>query len=101
MIDRVNNLIQGQNQLQNDRRSNGPESARRGGEQAPAGRPEEDRVSLSESSLQMQALEQRVADSSGVDQQRIAELREAIERGDYEISAEGIADALIRENREL
>jgi len=101
MIDRVNNLIQGQNQLQNDRRNQAAENQGRTREDADAGRPEADQVSLSDSGRQMQALEQGVAESSGVDQERVAALRDAIERGDYEVDAGRIADALIRDSQEL
>ncbi|MCP1726412.1 flagellar biosynthesis anti-sigma factor FlgM [Natronospira proteinivora] len=101
MIDRVNNLIQGQNQLQNDRRNSPADSNRASQESPGSGRPETDQVSLSESGRQMQSLEQRVAESTGVDQERVAALRDAIERGDYEADASRIADALIRDSREL
>jgi|GEM_PF-2533036 len=101
MIDRVNNLIQGQNQLQNDRRNSPADSNRTSQEPAGGGRPETDQVSLSESGRQMQSLEQRVAESTGVDQERVAALRDAIERGDYDVDASRIADALIRDSREL
>lgn len=100
MIDRVNsNLIQGQNQVQNDRRNSGVErNADQGGDTRPqAG----EQVSLSDSGRQMQALEQRVSDAPAVDQTRVAEIRDAIERGDYEVDAGRIADGLIRDSREL
>ncbi|MEA5444233.1 flagellar biosynthesis anti-sigma factor FlgM [Gammaproteobacteria bacterium AB-CW1] len=100
MIDRINNLVQGQNQLQNDRRNERVENTREGGGES-GNRPEEDRVSLSASGRQMQAIEQRVAESDGVDQARVAELRDAIERGDYELDSDRIADALIRDSREI
>lgn len=100
MIDRVNsNLIQGQNQVQNDRRNSGVERNADKGDDA---RPQAgEQVSLSDSGRQMQALEQRVSDAPAVDQTRVAEIRDAIERGDYEIDAGQIADGLIRDSREL
>jgi negative regulator of flagellin synthesis FlgM len=104
MIDRVNsNLIQGQNQVQNDRRNSGVE---RGSENRPENREGSkantgEQVSLSSSGRQMQALEQRVNDAPSVDQSRVAELRDAIERGEYEVDAGKIADGLIRDSREL
>jgi len=101
MIDRVNNLIQGQNQLQNDRRNDSVENRRPSEDQTGGGRPDNDQVSLSESGRLMQALESGVAESSGVDQERIDALRDAIQNGDYEIDASRIADALIRDSREL
>ena len=106
MIDRVSNPVQGQNQLgtERNRGAQGNESAREGGRndgtRGETPRADADRVSISESSRVLQTLEQRVADSEGVDRERVEAIRESIANGDFEADPSRIADALISSERD-
>lgn len=107
MIDRVSNPVQGQNQVgtERNRGAQGNEASRSSGgnetarNEAPRG--ESDRVSISDSSRVLQTLEQRVAESDGMDRERVESIRESIANGDFDTDAGRIADALIRSERDL
>ena len=49
----------------------------------------------------LERLEKSLADLPAVDATRVAEVKAAIENGDYEIDADAIADAMIRFERSL
>ncbi len=54
-----------------------------------------DRVSLTDSARQLQALENQVASQPVVDSQRVDAVRQAIADGSFDINADRIADKLI------
>ena len=72
---------------------------------AAAGRPASvspgDTVELTEGARLLERLEKSLADLPGVDASRVAEVKAAIENGEYEIDADAIADAMIRFERSL
>lgn len=57
--------------------------------------PATDKFSLTEDANQLQALQQMIAGMPEVDKQRIAELREAIENGDYQVDSQKLARNMI------
>ena len=54
-----------------------------------------DTFSLTDDANQLQALQQVISAMPEVDQQRIAELRQAIENGDYEVDSQKLARNMI------
>lgn len=72
---------------------------------AGAGRPAApnaaDTVELTDGARLLERLEKSLADLPGVDAARVAEVKTAIENGDYQIDADAIADAMIRFERSL
>lgn len=60
-----------------------------------------DTVELTSSAKLLERLEKTLASLPAIDSARVAEIRNAIESGDYEINAEAIADAMIRFDRSL
>ena len=58
-----------------------------------------DTVQLTSSAKLLERLEKTLASLPAVDSARVAEIRDAIEKGDYEINAEAIAEAMIRFDR--
>lgn len=68
-----------------------------------AGRPDsaEDTVALTSRAQLLERLEKSLETLPAVDSQRVAEIRTAIENGDYEIDAKAIADAMIRFERSM
>lgn len=60
-----------------------------------------DTVELTSSARLLERLEKSLAAMPDLDTSRIEAVKTAIERGDYRIDAERIADALLRSDREL
>ncbi len=60
-----------------------------------------DTVELTSSAKLLERLEKTLASLPTVDSARVAEVRNAIENGNYEIDADAIADAMIRFDRSL
>ena len=60
-----------------------------------------DTVELTSGARLLERLEKTLADLPGVDEARVAEVKTAIESGNYEIDADAIADAMIRFERSL
>lgn len=54
-----------------------------------------DKVSLTDTATQLQALQQEVAGASGVDENRVAELRAAIADGSYQVDSTELARKMI------
>ncbi len=60
-----------------------------------------DTVELTSRARLLERLEKSLADQPAVDVARVAEVKAAIESGDYEINADAIADAMIRFEQSL
>jgi len=60
-----------------------------------ASAPASDKFSLTDDANQLQALQQMIADMPDVDKQRIAELRSAIENGEYQVDSQKLAQNMI------
>ena len=60
-----------------------------------------DTVELTSSAQLLERLEKSLAALPEIDNARVDEIRSAIERGDYEIDASAIADAMLRFDRSL
>ena len=60
-----------------------------------------DTVELTSSAVLLNRLEEIIANSPIVDQQRVDAIKQAISSGSYEINHQSIADQLIRLEREL
>lgn len=58
-----------------------------------------DTVNLTNSAQLLERLEKSLESLPAVDSKRVAEIRSAIENGNYEVNAQAIADALIRFER--
>ena len=58
-----------------------------------------DTVELTSSAKLLERLEKTLSSLPAVDGARVAEIRDAIENGDYEINADAIAEAMIRFDR--
>ena len=58
-----------------------------------------DTVNLTSSAKLLERLDKTLAALPAVDSQRVAEIKTAIENGDYEIDSDAIADAMIRLDR--
>lgn len=56
----------------------------------------EDKVSLTNAATQLQSLQQNIAALSEVDSARVAELRSAIEKGEYLVDAQKLAQNMIK-----
>lgn len=56
----------------------------------------EDKVSLTDAATQLQSLQQNIAALSEVDSARVAELRSAIENGEYLVDAQKLAQNVIK-----
>ena len=63
--------------------------------------PASDTVELTSSAKLLERLEKTLASLPAVDSNRVAEVKAAIENGEYEIDADAIADAMIRFERSL
>lgn len=76
-------------------------SADRPAPDAAAAKPEAsaDTVSLTSGAQLLERLEKSLAALPAVDSQRVDEIRQAIENGDYEIDPQAIADAMLRMER--
>lgn len=60
-----------------------------------------DTVKLTSSAQLLERLEKSLQSMPAVDSQRVAEIRLAIESGDYEINSQAIAEAMMRFERSL
>ena len=60
-----------------------------------------DTVNLTSSAKLLERLDKTLTALPAVDLERVAEIRTAIENGDYEIDSDAIADAIIRIDRSL
>ena len=60
-----------------------------------------DTVNLTSSAKLLERLDKTLASLPAVDSERVAEIKAAIENGDYQIDADAIADAMIRLDRSL
>ena len=60
-----------------------------------------DTVKLTSGAQLLERLEKSLESLPAVDSQRVAEIRSAIESGDYEINSQAIADAMMRFERSL
>ena len=69
------------------------------GKEAPASTG--DTVQLTSNAKLLEQLDKTLASLPAVDSARVAEIKTAIENGDYEIDAQAIADAMIRLDRSL
>ena len=69
------------------------------GEEAPA--KTGDTVQLTSNAKLLEQLDKTLASLPAIDSARVAEIKTAIENGDYEIDAQAIADAMIRLDRSL
>lgn len=58
-------------------------------------------VEITGAARQLAALEQEVRDMPVIDEARVAQIRSAIERGDYAIDARAVADKLLRLEHDL
>ncbi len=61
----------------------------------------DERVTLTDSARQLQRLAEAVAQSPVVDTAKVATLREAVDRGEYQVDARRVADRMIDLEREL
>jgi negative regulator of flagellin synthesis FlgM len=64
-------------------------------ETAETERPQDDRVSLSDASKDMQAAEDAVAATSDVRQEKVNAIKQAVESGTYEVNPGKVADKMI------
>ena len=60
-----------------------------------------DTVNLTSSAKLLERLDKTLASLPAVDAGRVAEIKQAIENGDYHIDADAIAEAMIRLDRSL
>lgn len=65
----------------------------------PAGAPPSDRVDLSSEGMVLHAIQQRLAETPDVRWEKVQALKEAIARGEYRITADKIAAAMLREGK--
>jgi negative regulator of flagellin synthesis FlgM len=71
------------------------------GQGAPQSATSGDTVELTSKAKLLERLEKSLASVSEVDASRVAEVRQQIENGEYEIDAEKIAESMLRLDREL
>lgn len=67
----------------------------------PESSPSGDRVSLTGAAMRMQQLEQGLESHSGINEERVAEIRQAIENGTLQIDARRIASNMLDLERAL
>ena len=96
MIGKIDNKVEGSSSAGRaaaDKTAAGRESGA-----APAAR---DTVELTNRAQLLERLEKSLESAPAIDGGRVAEVKAAIENGDYEIDAEALADAMIRFERAL
>ncbi len=71
------------------------------GDAAQSAVPTSDTVELTTSAKLLERLEKTLSSLPAVDANRVAEIKAAIENGEYEIDADAVADAMIRFERSL
>ncbi len=91
----------GQRPSQVDSASRAERAGRGGDDRAVAPVSAADRVTLTDSARQLQRLAEAVAAAPDFDAARVAELKEAVGRGEYRPDAQRVADRLIALEREL
>ena len=69
--------------------------------QASANKPSNDRVNLTDNASRLQQIEQSLADIPVVDSDRVDAISQSIEKGQYFIDNEKIADQIIKNERAL
>ena len=70
-------------------------------EKAPAAASTGDKVNLTDNAKLLERLDKSLASLPAVDAGRVAEIKSAIENGNYQIDADAIAEAMIRLDRSL
>ena len=70
-------------------------------DKAPTAASTSDTVNLTNSAKLLERLDKSLASLPAVDAGRVAEIKSAIENGNYEINADAIAEAMIRLDRSL
>ncbi len=70
-------------------------------ESPPADRPAGERVELTESAQRLRKLEARLAARQEVDEQRVAEVKQRIAEGRFDLDPGRIADKLIKMDKDL
>ena len=58
-----------------------------------------DHVSLTDAAVRLQKLERRLAEQSVIDEKRVTAIRDALDKGVYQINPERIADKLLAAER--
>ncbi len=78
-------------------RSGESSAAKSGGGDAPAQSPSNkgDTVQLSSTAQALQNVEKKLADTPDVDSDRVAQLRQEIESGSYQVNAERVAEKML------
>jgi len=70
-------------------------------EKAPAAASAGDKVNLTDSAKLLERLDKSLASLPAVDARRVAEIKSAIENGNYQIDSDAIAEAMVRLDRSL
>lgn len=97
-IDNNVNVRPGRSETEGTRPASGP--ARAGASSTAATGARADQVSLTRTAEELLALETRLQELPGVDEARVAELRDAVREGSYRIDPLDIADKLLRAEQE-
>lgn len=61
----------------------------------------QDKVQLTEQAQSLSRLQQKIADAPDIDNSRVSAIKAAIERGDYKIDSQKIADKMIAQDAAL
>ena len=64
--------------------------------ETPAGPAASDTVTVTQQAERLQQLEQTLADAPAIDEQRVAEIRQALANGQYRVDADRIAEKLMK-----
>ncbi len=99
-IDNNVNVRPGRSEAEGTRPASRPERAGAGAAGAGATAARGDQVSLTRSAEELLALETRLQELPGIDEARVAELRNAVREGSYRIDPLAIADKLLRAEQE-
>ena len=81
--------------LSNNGKARGKTEASKSGDATPNQAPATDKVSLSEQSLQVRELQQRLDQVPEVDAEKVQAIKQAIARGDYPVDAQKLAANLM------
>jgi len=99
-IDNNVNVRPGRSEAEGARPANRPERTSAGPSSAEVSGARGDQVSLTRTAEELLALETRLQELPGVDEARVAELRDAVREGSYRIDPLAIADKLLRAEQE-
>ena len=99
-IDNNVNVRPGRLETEGTRPGSGPERTGAGVSSAGTAGARGDQVSLTRTAEELLALETRLQELPGVDEARVAELRDAVREGSYRIDPLDIADKLLRAEQE-